>query len=264
MYKDGKVILGMLLLPLLILSQATNVIAVNNQALDWGIEAGNRFNYDLEVTYHNATYSLDIIDKMHVIIDDLPVIPDNISHLYELAFYDFTTYWNNDTYMDDFWTNVMHLIPFYAIPIGNWSLIRDLYEEVNPPVAIEEDKSTFKVTQGPGEFYNSTQIIMKSDGVLAYLYMEWNRTGMEDYLTIKLTFEGYVLPTSTTTAISTTITNSTTTAFSSTTTSETSTPIVVDGANYYYYGFVITLIVIVTVVLADKLRERGAAKPSHI
>ena len=263
MYKDGKVILGMLLLPLLILSQATNVIAVNNQALDWGIEAGNRFNYDLEVTYHNATYSLDIIDKMYVIIDDLPVIPDNVSHLYEIAFYDFTTYWNNGTNMDNFWTNVMHFIPFYAIPTGNWSLISDLYGEVDPPVAVEEDKSTFKATWGPGEFYNSTQIAMMSDGVLVYLYTEWNRTGMEDFLTIKLNFEGYVLPTSTTTAISTTISNSTTTAVS-TTTFETSTPTLVDGVNYYYYGFVITLIVIVTVILADKLRERGAAKPGHI
>jgi hypothetical protein len=65
--------------------------------------------------------------------------------------------------------------------------------------------------------------------------------------------KGDILSTNTT-AISPTMTNSTTT------TSKTSTPRVVDGVNYYYLGFVITLIVLVTVIIADKLRERGTTK----
>ena len=74
--------------------------------------------------------------------------------------------------------------------------------------------------------------------------------------------KGDVLPTYRPAVIFTTMTNSTTTAIS-TTTSETPTPSVVDGVNYYYYGFVITLIVLVTVIIADKLRQRGSTKPDY-
>jgi hypothetical protein len=211
--RNVRFILGLSILSLLILAQASNVDAVTAQGLEWGVAVNDRINYGIAVTYHNATYDLNLTEQMYLIIDAVPVIPDNVSHLAQAALYEFTTYWDNGTVMDDFWNNFLLIMPFYVLPIGNWSLISELYGEIDPPVITMNEKSIFTVVWATN--FDSTQVVLKSDGVLSYSYTEWNRIGMEDYLTIELTREGFVYPPVTTTTSSssnpTTASNETTT-----------------------------------------------------
>ena len=115
-YRNMKLFLGLSLMFLLFISQASNVVAANNQGLEWAAAVDDRFDYDVDLTYHNATFDLDIDDQMYVIIGDLPSIPDDITSIGQLTFLDFTTYWENGTVMDSVWNDILSLIPFIINP----------------------------------------------------------------------------------------------------------------------------------------------------
>ena len=195
-----KLILALSMMCFFLVSQISIVTAANNQGLAWGIEPNDRFDYAVEVIYHSDTLDLNIGDEMYVIVNSLPAIPDDVNHFVQLAVYNFTTYWSNGTTMDSLWYDVVHLIPFYVLPIGNWSLIEELTLEATPTVQVTQDASYFSRTGAPTEHYNGTDVLMKSDGVIAYGKVDWNRTGTGDTLSVELIRDGYVLPTTSSTA----------------------------------------------------------------
>ncbi len=193
-----KLLLGLSMMFILLISQASNVAAANNQGLEWNVVVDNRFDYDVKLTYHNSTFDLDIDDQMYVTIDDVPSIPDNVTSLAQLTFLDFTTYWDNGTAMDNVWKDILSLIPFMIYPIGNWSFITQLIEDINPQADLNQDASVLTTTTPPNEYHNTTFTLMKSDGALAHLQTDWIRTGSEDSMSVELIREGYTTSATTT------------------------------------------------------------------
>ena len=177
--------------------------AANNQGLEWGVEIGDRFDYDVNLTYHNATYDLTIDQGMYVIIDYLPVIPDNVSTAAQISFLGFTTYYDNGTEMTSVWRDVLMLVPFYLLPIGNWTLITELYDANMPPGEIYQDEAILRTSVTIGDTYSIIEDIFKSDGSLAYLRWQWERTFPAASIDLTLIQEGYSVPTETTTGTTT-------------------------------------------------------------
>ncbi len=202
--KNMKLLLGLSMMLLLFISQASNVVAANNQGLEWGVEVGDRLDYDVEVTYHNTTLDLDLDDQMYVIIDDLPSIADDITSLLHLVhpsmiLEHYTTYWANGTVMDELWENTLKMTAFTLFPIGNWSLITQLYEDETSSANVTQDSSTLTLTfeniPNPGN--NQTMVLSKVDG--GPIYSLYNVTwGMETSVTVKLTRETPTASTDTT------------------------------------------------------------------
>ena len=204
---SGKILLPIVIL-MILLAQMPVVEATNNQGLEWGVEIDDRFDYDVTLNYHNATYDLTIDDGMYVIIDDLPVIPDDVSSAAQLTFLDFTTYWDNGTEMTHIWKDIVMFIPFYLLPIGNWTLLSELREASTPQAEFYEDETILRVTVTIDDDYNITQDILKSDGTLAYQHLEWSRPYPVDTIELTMTQDGYEAPsesTETTTTSSSTV-----------------------------------------------------------
>lgn len=209
--KNLKILFGLSLMVFLIISQTSQVAAANNQGFEWGIAIDDRFDYEVKATYHNSTLDIDVDDTMYVVIDDLPTIADGITSLAQLTFLDFSLYWENGTDMNSFWKEIISVIPFYLYPVGNWTLLETLYMDSDPQAEVTQDASVFTISRTPTETYNVTLTVLKSDGALAYIDMEWDRSRMEDEdeLSFELIRDGYVLPTSTTTTPTDTTTGST-------------------------------------------------------
>ncbi|MDH4213406.1 MAG: hypothetical protein OEV85_05760 [Candidatus Thorarchaeota archaeon] len=135
-----KILLGLLIVTIILFAQTAGVSAINDQGLVWGIEVGNRFDYNIKLEYHSSTMDVSIDDKMYVIVDELNTIPDYVTQLsdltiFSLALESYTTYWENGTIMDDLWFDVLDVAnPFSAYPVGNWSLLAQIFEDASPVV----------------------------------------------------------------------------------------------------------------------------------
>lgn len=219
--------------------------AINNQGLEWGVEIDDRFDYEVNLTYHNATYDLTIDDEMYVIINDLPGIPDDVSSAAQLTFLDFTTYWYNGTEMTHIWKDILMFVPFYLLPIGNWTLISELRDASTPEGEFYEDEDILRVTVTIDDTYSITQDILKSDGTLAYQHLEWTRTFPVDTIELTMIQEGYDVPSEST---------RTTTG---TATSDTSTPslIILDPTFLLTLGAVAGGIVVIAAVVCIRRKE---------
>ncbi|MGY5881686.1 MAG: hypothetical protein RTV31_15650 [Candidatus Thorarchaeota archaeon] len=185
------VLLGLSMAFLLIISQTSQVTAGNNQGLEWNVSVNDRFDYSIAATYHNATFDTVVDDAMWVNITELPTIPDNVTRLVQIAVLNFGTFWANGTSMHDFWWEIMHYTPFYLFPIGNWSLLESLWD-----LDVFQDATTFTVG-GSSELHNATITVLKSDGALAHIKVEW--IGPDSSLSFELIRDGYTVPTTTTT-----------------------------------------------------------------
>jgi hypothetical protein len=196
-----RIMFGILVMLLLINSQTSHVAAANNQGLEWGFDVDDRFDYNVEVTFQNTTLDLAIDDEMYVIIDDLPIIADDIAGFGQLVLPStvlghFTTYWVNGTVMDDFWEKTMKMNPFKPLPVGNWNLITQLWEANIPVPDLAQDSLTMTYTfedlPNPGN--NQTAVNSKIDG--APTYFLYNVTwGSETTVFVEVSRE---IPTSTT------------------------------------------------------------------
>ncbi|MFW9843675.1 MAG: hypothetical protein ACFFEV_03790, partial [Candidatus Thorarchaeota archaeon] len=209
--RNIRLLFGISVSILLIISQTLHVAAANNQGLEWGVAINDQFDYSLTATYHNATLDLNIDDGMNVNITGLPTIPDDVTSLAQITFLDFDTFWDNGTDQHDFWANVMHYVPFYVYPLGNWSLIESLWD-----IEVSQDATSFTATVDSSDFHNYTVTILKSDGVLAHLRAEWIRS--DDSLSFELIRDGYTVPTASTTTTTGTTTSTTSTSSTTTTT----------------------------------------------
>lgn len=135
-----KALLGISIAAIILFSHAVNVAAINDQGLVWSIEVNDRFDYNVEVEFHDSTTNVSVDDKMYVIINELNTIPDHVtllSHItiFSLSLGSYTTYWENGTAMDSLWLGIMSgMNPFVAYPIGNWSLFTQIFEEAAPAV----------------------------------------------------------------------------------------------------------------------------------
>ncbi|MFW9910649.1 MAG: hypothetical protein ACFFEF_19005 [Candidatus Thorarchaeota archaeon] len=133
-------LLGLSIATIILFSQVVDVAAINDQGLVWGIEVNDRFDYDVELEFHNSDTDISINDKMYVIVNELNTIPDHVtllSHItiFSLSLGSYTTYWENGTTMDSLWLGIMNgMNPFVAYPIGNWRLLGEIFEDSAPAV----------------------------------------------------------------------------------------------------------------------------------
>ena len=139
-----KIVLGLSLVTLILCAHIVNVTAINDQGLVWGIEVNDRFDYVVEMEYCSPSMNLSLDDRMYVIIDELSTIPEHATELSDLTIFSltldsYTTYWENGSIMDDLWFDVMEMPnPFSAYPIGNWSLIAQIFGDAAPVVITQE------------------------------------------------------------------------------------------------------------------------------
>ena len=210
-----KLLLGISLMFLLIISQASNVTAANNQGLEWGLAVDDRLDYDVKIEYHNTTLDLEIDDEMYVIVIDIPSISDDITSLNQITTFNmnlgyYSTYWENGSIMDSLWMHTLHLAPIWVLPIGNWVLVTQLFVDATPTAIIAQDSEIFNSTiediPNPGNV-QSTELL-KSDGATSsWVYnVTW---GSETTVYVELTRQ--ISTTSTTTTTTTTTTSGTTT-----------------------------------------------------
>ncbi|MGY5878721.1 MAG: hypothetical protein RTV31_00665 [Candidatus Thorarchaeota archaeon] len=100
----------------------SSVAAANNQNLAWGISVGQRldYNYHSETQHYNETDIKDV--NFYNIIESLPAISDDIDTLGEFpSTPSRTCYYSNGT-------ETTYPYIWYAVPIGNWDLVIDLWE----------------------------------------------------------------------------------------------------------------------------------------
>ena len=146
----------------------SSVVAATNQNLQWGFEVNQRFDYHTpwERTFGNVTDSSD--NRFYNIVEDLPAIADDIDSIGELPAAPIRTcYFENGTEPPHphFWN---------AIPVGNWSLFRDILLDergINESNIIDTPQLIgFSVTVIDKNFtYFYTEIYSKSTGVLHFL-----------------------------------------------------------------------------------------------
>ncbi len=169
--KSLKILLEISLVIIILFSQTISVTAINDQGFTWGIEVGDRFDYNIKIEYHSSTMNVSIDDKMYVIVDELNAIPDHVTQLsdltiFSLALDSYTTYWENGTIMDDLWFDVLDVAnPFSAYPVGNWSLLAQIFEDASP-VVITQNTTMMNCSlvdyPVPGNVHET--VFMKSSG----------------------------------------------------------------------------------------------------
>ena len=241
-----KIILSISIVTLILFAQISSVAAANNQGLEWGIEVGDRFDYDFDMSYHNSTFDLDLTGEMYVVVNFLNDISDDITIMPNIAIPSlysgsYTTYWNNDTVMDDFWMGIPFMgAPFIAYPVGNWSLMTQLFED-NPTSTVTQDSSILNntIVDVPNSDDVVIQVFQKSNGVaISHVYhVAWGETTADVEFTL----------TSSTTATTTTTTTTTTSGTTSTTGAGDSTLILILGG-----GATVAIVVIVIVMMRRK------------
>ena len=171
--KSIKILLCISIVTIILFAQTANVTAINDQGLVWGIEVDDRFDYEVEIEFHNSTMDLTIDDEMYVIINELNPVPDHVTsgpHLsiFSLALGSYITYWDNGTVMDSLWPSTIKHSPFMAYPIGNWSLLTQIFEDGAPTVVVTQDTTilNYSATDIPNPGNVQQIILLKSNGAL--------------------------------------------------------------------------------------------------
>jgi len=144
----------------------SSVVAATNQNLQWGMSVGQRFDYNFirEVHNYNDTETWDL--RFYNIVGDLPVISDNID-----TWGKFPATPNRTCYLENGTQGTFPYI-WYAIPIGNFDLIIDLWigsgvnesEIVDTPLLVGYNCTSS--WDGGNTTHIYAEIYSKSSGVL--------------------------------------------------------------------------------------------------
>lgn len=125
-----------------------SAVAVNDQGLSWGVEIGDRHEYSFR--YEDVTHQeYSFFHEFYLVVESLPIIPDNITHASPLSFGAFPGleyYHLNGSNVDDWYWHLPPLI----IPTRNWTLWTELFEDLRQTpegiivsIEIEEGLSTW-------------------------------------------------------------------------------------------------------------------------
>ena len=104
------------------------VAAANGQGLAWAVTAGDRYDYSISTrSYFAGLYDKASTERAYTIIDDVPELPTTVSNLIEVGFVhglNRSSYYENGTPLPMGLNFIWH-----ALPIGNWSLMTDMFAE---------------------------------------------------------------------------------------------------------------------------------------
>lgn len=162
-------LLAVFLFGLLFLQTAS---AASNQGLTWGIAEGQTFTFSVDATVEMSiltfTTSTQTAYKIIMEIGNPPEIPADIDSLLELPEVDVTFKFENGT-------TVAELVPLsflFVVPIGNWTLIDELYKDIYglvPGITWIDDASYYGYSMAIDEIgmsYDYTLRYLKTDGFL--------------------------------------------------------------------------------------------------
>jgi hypothetical protein len=161
--------------------------------LEWGFTDGARFNYHLSMTGDDLGYQ-DLEEDFYLKVDPdgLYTLPYLVDEWSDIPFLGADIYWANDTISyDAFLSNAQRL----AVPIGNWSLLDTLIDDLTFNITIDDMGPwfwgfTWNDTCGD-MFYEVHSDYLKSDGFLAgYSVVATNTTTSETIGTITVTRDG--------------------------------------------------------------------------
>jgi hypothetical protein len=172
-YVNCKILLGISISVIILLAQTSSVAAVNDQDLVWGIKVNDRFDYNVEIGFHNASSVIELDTQMYVIIDELNTITDHATSLGHLAMFSlaigsYTTYWSNGSVMDSLWLDELNqLNPIVAYPVGNWTLLTELFEAANPYAEVIQNSTMLNHTRADYPFSGNviSMVFQKSTGI---------------------------------------------------------------------------------------------------
>ena len=176
----------------------TPVAAATDQGLEWGVQDGDRFDYNM-----HQSVGADVVDEaLYMTVTSRPSIADGISNWAAVpGVYIADVFWANGTSMG--WAALIFLGVFFVdgefcFPVGNWTLLTELRS--SDPDAEITDSLLFWGFSWRGTFMDPEIQIhvsvdyLKSDGFLAhYTWETVNQTSQETTFTASITRQGLFL-----------------------------------------------------------------------
>jgi len=156
----------------------TPVLAASSQGLTWGIHVGDRYDYLLSFQgYVNGELDTDLKYRAYIVVEGVPELPLSVTGVIQVwGHVNYSCYHEDGTaYLDG------KSFMWNAFPIGNWSLIADLFVEhwasLDPNASIDTiDTPTlygYNMTFVAADSIDSfSETYLKSSGVL-YRFLHW-------------------------------------------------------------------------------------------
>jgi len=175
----------------------TPVAAATDQGLEWGVQNGDRFDFNMHETGDG-----NVVDEaLYIMVTARPSIADGISNWGAVPGVTIDGFWANGSSME--WSILIFLGIFFVdgefcFPVGNWTLLTELRS--SDPDAEITDSIFFWGFSWRGTFLDpdlQTHLgvdYLKSDGFLAHYTVETvNQTSQETIYVASITRQGLFL-----------------------------------------------------------------------
>lgn len=139
----------------------------NTQGFYWGLKSGDRLDYVLTTHSNTSSYVLWLNERIHMIVNDLPQLPDMATSALEVMSNNATAYWANGSVIA---YNGMAIGISYltVVAVGNWPLLADLlFADFSPLYEVVDDSSVWEIRGGDtmGSIQDNVSLLFsKSDG----------------------------------------------------------------------------------------------------
>lgn len=107
----------------------------NEQGLSWGVEVSQTTEYDIIARFYGVDAGRETVSMT---VENLPAIPLQIANWTEIPVPPVEVEFANGTEMTN-WTGWAPELYTFVLPVGNWSLLRDLAEEAVPDSEVEQN-----------------------------------------------------------------------------------------------------------------------------
>ena len=175
----------------------TPVAAATDQGLEWGVQNGDRFDYNM----HENSDGNVADEALYMTVTSRPTIADGISNWAAVPGVDIDIFWANGSSMGFsalIFLGIFFVDGEFCFPVGNWTLLTEL--RGSDPDADITDSIFFWGFSWRGTFFDpelQVQIgvdYLKSDGFLAHYTVETvNQTSQETIYTASITRQGLFL-----------------------------------------------------------------------
>ena len=175
----------------------TTVAAATDQGLDWGVQNGDRFDFNMQ----ESSGGVVVNEALYMLVDNRPSIANGISNWNAVPGVGVDIFWANGSSMGFsaiIFIGIFFVNGEFCFPVGNWTLLTELRS--TDPDATITDSIFFWGFSWRGTFLDpemQTHLgvdYMKSDGFLAHYTVETvNQTSQETVYTASITRQGLFL-----------------------------------------------------------------------
>jgi len=175
----------------------TPVAAATDQGLEWGVQNGDRFDFDM----HENSDGDVTTEALYMTVDSRPSIANGISNWAAVPGVDIDIFWANGSSMGLsalIFLGIFFVDGEFCFPVGNWTLLTELRS--SDPDATIADSIFFWGFSWRGTFIDPELQVkigvdyMKSDGFFAHYTVETvNQTSQETTYTASITRQGLFL-----------------------------------------------------------------------